>query len=141
MKVQINPVTYRAGSMAIINATPHYINIFSTHSVSFDTAQRKYFVSGSEEPTHIIPPSGMLLSAKMQTETVEPLLGIPIQRTAVVSADPIPDGEYYIVSRLYHSAMVTLGEPTDRLLLIGSPVYRVIDGAIAPCGCLALEQG
>lgn len=129
--------------MTIVNATPHSINIFSTYSVNYDTKQRKYFVSGNEEPTHIIPPSGMMLNAQLETIPDGDIGGIPLQRTAVVSADSLPDGDdVFIVSRIFHSALHTLGEPTDRTLLVGSPVYRVTEnGAIAPVGCLALERG
>ena len=128
--------------MAIINATPHAVNVYATESVRFDAKHRKYIIVDGCSPIHIIPPSGMMLSAKMETLPVGSIDGIPVQQSSVIAADPLPSDDNYIVSRLFHSAMTALGEPTERLLLIGSPVYRVSqDGAVAPVGCLALERG
>lgn len=131
--------------MAIINCTPHDIHIYDAAAVTFVPAQRKYILNmdtiGIVSLHTIIPKSGQMLSAKMDTRqdgyTDD---GISIVLNTVTAIDPLPPGDdLCIVSQIYASAVRKLGLPTDRLLCIGDPVYATTDGK-QPMGCLNLQR-
>ena len=104
--------------MAIINMTPHAVNIIE--EAKFSPPIRKY--RGGKILTTFAP-SGRLLNARMGEDESTPIDGVPTKRMAILSADPIPEGDdFYIVSQLYLAAAREMGWNTTRLLTIGGAV-------------------
>jgi hypothetical protein len=126
--------------MAIVNCTPHVINIYSSDDTSFVTAARKLVIIGMPDPIEVIEPSGTLLNAKQTEEDAEPLNGIPCRKFTFTSADSLPDGDdYFVVSALYVSGCKAMGIPTDRLLTVRGTIYASTDQP-KPVGCLGFYR-
>lgn len=122
------------GPISFFNGTPHPINLIA--GSIFDPAIRKN--RGGEEIT-AIPPSGILLSAKLTTEPKSYLgKGITIAKQVVTACDEIPEeaaeADYIVVSSLYATAYRQLhGDDGTRLITIRDLV--VADDGITPRGC------
>lgn len=119
--------------MAILNCTPHTINIYASKDV-IDLNDRHLHVVDSAE-AQVVNPSGTVLSAKM-TYTGE---GYNIQRE-YVGVDPLPecaDDDLIIVSALYATAVKELGGDTSKLRTVYGTVYDKADDRKV-IGCIGL---
>ena len=108
--------------MAIINNTPHAINVISPTDCHFDSTIRKWVASSDVTPQVVLESAGML-NAKIETKDAPSLDDIPMFDKEIVACDPIPDdGNFHVVSALYASAARKMGYDTSRLLLVADPV-------------------
>jgi hypothetical protein len=122
----------------IKNMTPHVINIYDVNSVTYDTANRKYFINDGAQPVMVIPASGTLLNAKNVQVDKTPIDGFPVKAVQWTVDNFTPEaGVYYIVSALFKSAYT--GPNKDQLLTVGDPVYADKNNP-RPVGCLFLAQ-
>jgi len=130
------------GDIRILNATPHPIYFYKEHQVRYDEKQRKLFLEDSDtEPTFVIEPSGILLSAKVKYSLKEIRDGIPIYIQEVEHLDPVPqDYDIVIVSNLYASYAIKFGiAGIEKLYTISQPVYADENNP-RPVGCLGLDK-
>jgi hypothetical protein len=127
--------------MAIINCTPHAINIFNRDDYEFTNPRRLILVEGAK-PITTIEPSGLVLNAQRGESLIIKMIdGVPIKsRAKFISFDPLPEGDdFVIVSQLFKSAVVDCGGDTSRLLCVAETVFR--PDCPTPVGCCALEVG
>ena len=125
----------------IFNGTPHNICIYAKVDANFDASQRKFILSSDAAPILVIPPSGVLLSAKTENSTAPTIdYGVPVTGAVqFVAYDDTPEGyDLYIVSNMYRSAVQALGGFTDNLATVSDTVYNK---DIKPVGCLCLAVG
>lgn len=123
--------------MTLINATPHDIHIYAASDASYDALSRKLIINDGTTPRQIVPPSGVVLSAKSAEQLSDEVDGIPV-KAVVWTADPLPAGdEIYIVSALYKSAAPE--QDKHRLLTVGGTVYAGREDP-RPVGCTYLQR-
>ena len=104
--------------MAILNLTPHAVNI----------------VKDGEELLSI-PPSGVVARATQSDVTVGQVEGIEVVRTTFGDSTDLPDpveGVWLVVSLATATAAKAAGRTVDDLLLTSGPV-RDVDGRIIGC--------
>ena len=109
----------------IINLTPHSICIVNPACVRFDTTIRKNVCDGEPDIVAMILSSG-IVSAKINTVSIDPINGVPTFAKSVVGCDDLPDADeddIFVVSALYVSAYRTVHGNTNRLYTIADPVY------------------
>jgi hypothetical protein len=127
--------------MAIINCTPHPINIFDRNDADSSNPRRLMLAEGAE-CIRTIEPSGTVLNAQRgDSDIVDMIDGVPVKsRAKFISFDALPEGDdFVIVSQLFKSAVVDCGGDTSRLLCVAETVFRV--DCPTPVGCCALEVG
>jgi hypothetical protein len=136
----------------IINATPHAISVYSADAAEFRSDLRKHILRDGAEPLRVIPPSGVLLNAKMATEPGGPVEGLPTFRSTAAAVDVAPSTGWLIVSRMYAAAVAAVAaehgdeiaaacQAVGRMLVVHNPVYRLgEDGSTTPVGCLGFER-
>lgn len=108
--------------MAIINNTPHSVNIIDPKDTHFDATIRKWVANADTKPIITIPSSGVL-NAKISTVDSDPIDGIPCFGKAINGCDPLPDdGNIHVVSALFASAAAKSGMDMDRIMLVADPV-------------------
>lgn len=124
--------------MCILNFTPHKINIFSEESVEFRPEIRKYVAKPGAEPVESLASAGML-SAKIESQKIGELAGVPIFQKNVVALDPMPEGNcQLVVSAIYAVAARQLGIEKGRLVVISDPVFAADGESVV--GCLGLSS-
>jgi hypothetical protein len=116
----------------LYNGTPHAINVVV--GAVFNSSIRKY-VGGVVAVS--IPSNGML-SAKMETESIEPIIvgdvSIPQFTKKVVGIDPLPEGyDVYIVSALYAMAARQCGLDMTKIRTVMDPVYSADGNSFVGC--------
>lgn len=127
------------GMVKFFNATPHSINIIS--GSQYKPEIRKH-VSGEEIAQ--IPPSGVMLSAKIATEPVRDLGNdIIVARQVVMACDELPGeakaADYVIVSAMYATAYRQIhGQDGVKLVTIRDLVVDEATGKIIGCRGFAL---
>ena len=128
--------------MKFINLTPHPIVIIRREDVEFDSAIRKYTEDADCKCSKCIMwiPSSGVASAKIMTDYVESIYGVPTFRKTITDCDPLPEhdvDDIIIVSALYASAFRKVHPDSDvRLYTISNPVYTS-DGKTV-LGCLGI---
>ena len=124
--------------MTILNCTPHPIAIFAKDDVGYDEQNRKLILKEDAKPIAIIPPSGQVLSLKLESVEVGNVEGIPIFEQKVIDSDVVPDdADVVIVSALFASNYK--GVRKERLYTICNPVYDSSTNP-RPVGCLGLQK-
>lgn len=123
------------GPKKFFNATPHSINLIA--DAVFRQKIRKH-VGGRE--IAVIPSSGLLLSAKLDTQPVTDLgSGVEIARQVAVDCDDLPEEakacDYIIVSAMYAVAYRQVhGDDGMPLVTIRDLVVESVDNP-KPKGC------
>ena len=108
--------------MAIVNNTPHPVNVIAPKDTHFDATIRKWVADADVKPILVIPSSGVL-NAKISTISSDPVDGIPVFDKHIDGCDPLPDdGNVHVVSALFASAAAKCGMDTSRIMLVADPV-------------------
>ncbi|MBQ1298367.1 hypothetical protein IIY24_00815 [Candidatus Saccharibacteria bacterium] len=105
--------------MAILNLTPHTINLIAENG----------------ETVMVIPPSGVVARATQTDQVCGEVEGIEVVKTSFGAPTDLPEpceGVYLVVSLATANAARTTGRSTDDLLLTSSPV-RDEGGRIIGC--------
>lgn len=131
----ITTVDFGNGPKKFFNGTPHAINLIS--GAVFRQEIRKH-IGGVQ--IAVIPPSGIMLSAKLDTLPVTDLgSGVEVARQIAISCDDLPEAaktaDYIIVSAMYAVAYRQLhGEDGLPLVTIRDLVVESVDNQ-KPTGC------
>lgn len=128
--------------MRVRNYTPHPIRVLAPVGVSYDPKTRKFILTGDPVVIAEFPSEGVL-SAHFTDVDSGNVDGVPLVRRAVLSADPMPTGDDYIIVSTVYAMAAKAASPTlksvmniNRLLTVGDTVYQ--DGK--PVGCLSLVR-
>ena len=125
--------------MAIINNTPHSINIIDPKDTHFDSAIRKWVAATDDIKPILVIPSNGVLNAKISTISSDPVDGIPCFDKAINGCDPLPDdNNIHVVSALFASAAAKSGMDMSRIMLVADPVMSA-DGKTF-IGCRGLTK-
>lgn len=127
--------------MNLVNCTPHEITVFDFGLTDQSNPRRLMLPSGTA-PLKIIPTSGIVLNATKAESTINEeltaALGVKVKSTPkFVAYDPLPEGDFFLVSRMYKQAVSELGGDTSKLLTVGETVFT--PDKPSPAGCCSLE--
>lgn len=131
----ITTIDFGNGPRTFFNGTPHSINLIA--DAVFRLEIRKH-IGGTE--IAVIPPSGVLLSAKLDTQPVVDLGGgVEVARQVAVACDDLPEeartADYIIVSAMYAVAYRQVhGDDGVPLVTIRDLVVESVDNP-KPKGC------
>lgn len=119
--------------MKVLNFTPHYVAIFKSDDISYDTSIRKWIVKDGVEPFLVIPSSGML-NSRIDTVAGPDINNIPTFVKKVTGCDPLPDDDSaVIVSALYAVAAQKNGLDMSRIYTIADPVFSPDGRTVVGC--------
>lgn len=123
--------------MKVRNLTPHPIVILNPDNVEFKTEIRK-LITNNPVIVRTIESEGML-SAHNELIKAEPIDGINTMKILLIPSDKEPaDDEYYIVSAMYLTSLLTAGKDTSKYLTIGQMVFDEQGKTVL--GCLGLVR-
>lgn len=125
------------GPRRYFNATAHEINLIT--GATLNPAIRKW-VGGTE--IAVIPPSGVILSAKLVNKLVADLgSGVTVAQQQVASCDLIPSeargADYIIVSAMYSTAYRRIFGENPQVVTIRD---LVVDECGKPRGCIGFAE-
>lgn len=125
--------------MAIINCTPHAINVYSISDCDVSNP-RRLFIKQGVMPIQTINPSGNVLNAQLGKTLWGDIEGIPVNAVTYDSVDnPLNYGnlnDFFIVSALFKTAFLHCNPNSHvKLLTVDSVVYDSVDNP-RPVGCL-----
>lgn len=126
-------------TMAIVNMTPHSVNICDPKAIRFDASIRKWVADDPATAVIETISSSGVLNAKISTVEGGVIEGIPTFEKKIEGCDPLPDDPdaVFIVSALYASAYMKQGGDPDRIMLVADPVMSTDGKSFVGCRGLA----